>query len=107
MSPLSHSDPNSLAAAASVRGTVAAQRERVRLAIEEHGPVAEWELDEILGLSGNSTRPRLVELMAQGRIERKGKGKSPSGRSCWLYATARKPEVLVQHRAFDAPELIP
>lgn len=107
MRPPSHRDPNSLAAAASIRRSSPAQRERVFRAIELSGPLAEYEIGQALGIPGNSTRPRLVELMEDGRIERCGKGRTPSGRSCWLYKTKAKPVVLLQETAFGLPELIP
>lgn len=107
MKPPSTSDPNSLAAARSVEKSAPAQRARVFALIEDRGHIAATDISTVLGIDGNSVRPRLVELEAEGRIEKHGKGKTPSGRACHLYRVRVAPVVLLQERAFDLPELVP
>lgn len=106
MSPLSHSDPNSLAAAKSVERSSVVQRQRVLNFIRAGDPVASWQIEEALHLSGNSVRPRIVELMEEGRIERCGHNYTRSGRKAHLYRFAQRPPVLLQDRLFEAPELV-
>lgn len=80
-------DENSMAAASSVLGSAGSLRRQVAAAIAESGPYAEWELEVLLHRSGNTIRPRVVELHQAGVIARvEEKGTTPSGRSCWLYA---------------------
>jgi len=77
-------DENSDEAADAVMEVAGAQRRRVldELAVDFG---SSQELEERLGLPGNSVRPRLWELRKAGLIERVGKGLTPSGRSCWRY----------------------
>lgn len=79
-------DENSTAAASSMLDSAGTIRHKVAQCIAERGPVAEWEIDRILGLSGNTARPRIWELYKTGIVTRdKNKGKTPSGRACWRY----------------------
>jgi len=64
----------SIAAAESIRGTAATDRQRVLDAIRAagiHGLTRE-EIEAATGLSGNTVRPRVDKLMTDGLIEEAG-----------------------------------
>lgn len=64
----------SIAAAESIRGTAATDRQRVLERIRAagiHGLTRE-QIEVATGLSGNSVRPRVAELIAAGTIEEAG-----------------------------------
>jgi predicted transcriptional regulator len=88
--PPATADPNSQAAAESMVLSAGNLRRAVMQVIARWGPIAEWEIEAHLGMSGNTTRPRVWELHRGGLIERTPhKGLTPSGRACWMYvATA-------------------
>jgi hypothetical protein len=84
--PPSHSDPNSRAAAESMIGAAGSIRRAVAARIACLGPLAEHELEAATGWSGNTIRPRIVELSRAGIIRRlEETGVTPSGRKCALY----------------------
>jgi transcription initiation factor IIE alpha subunit len=66
--PYVPSSDTSYAAARSVRHSAPAQREAVFATLYARGPSTAEELEIILGLAGNSIRPRLVELRRDGRV---------------------------------------
>jgi hypothetical protein len=74
----------SIAAAESVRGTAATDRQRVLDAIRAadiHGLTRD-EVERVTGLTGNSVRPRVAELLAAGTIEEAGEiRRTASGRA--------------------------
>lgn len=82
---------NSREAAAAVASGTARQRADVLAAIAQRDGVAEWELEGVLAMSGNSIRPRLAELEARGLVHRDGKKVRPSsGRTTWLYRATKQ-----------------
>ena len=85
--PPSTPDPNSIAAANSIRSTVDTQRAHVLQVVRDHTPggVAEWQIVEITGLAGNSVRPRLWELLKLGLVIRRGTNRTPHGRKAYLH----------------------
>ena len=86
--PPSHGNPNSRAAAESIIGTVGSWRHRVAREIAYAPvPLAAWQIMDELQLSGDTVRPRLVELCRAGIIALSDlDGTTPSGRSCQRYA---------------------
>jgi hypothetical protein len=58
----------SMAAAISVLESKDTQRELVRMAIVSSGGLSDFEVQDRLGLDGDSERPRRWELWKQGRI---------------------------------------
>lgn len=74
----------SIAAAESVRGTAATDRQRILEAIRAasiHGMTRE-QIEVATGLSGNTVRPRCAELLAAGTIEEAGEiRRTTSGRA--------------------------
>ena len=87
MTPPTTADPMSAEAAASMVGPAKPLRLRVLEAILRREPVAEWELEEQLGMPGNTLRPRLWELTRAGLVARGAGGTTPAGRACYLYGT--------------------
>jgi predicted ArsR family transcriptional regulator len=83
--PPTTADPMSRAAADSIAALAGAVRRRVAEYVNAHEPVAEWTIERELGLSGNTVRPRLWELMRADLVETAGRGITPSGRECHLY----------------------
>jgi hypothetical protein len=83
--PPSTPEVHSLAAAHSVARTTDQQRAYVLSVITEHGPIAEWQIEERTGLGGNSIRPRIWELMKLRRIAHRGTNRTPKGRKAHLY----------------------
>lgn len=84
--PPTGKDENSVAAAEAIIVAAGSLRRRVAVYVADHGPVAEWEVAEALGLSRPTATPRIFELHTAGVITRHEiKGKTPSGRSCWRY----------------------
>jgi len=75
-------------AAADDLANAAQLRELVFRAIRDRGPVSDERLLVITGLPPNTLRPRRWELAKAGRIVKVGKGKTASGRSCWLWAVS-------------------
>jgi transcription initiation factor IIE alpha subunit len=70
----------SYAAARSVRHTAPAQREQVFATLYARGPSTAEELEVVLGLAGNSIRPRLVELRRDGRVVDTGRRRRTQSR---------------------------
>lgn len=64
------------------RGT---QRARILGFLQEWGPSTDEQLQDALGLPGSTERPRRVELLEQGLIEKVGVAKTKSGRSAALW----------------------
>ena len=74
-------------AAFAIKQVAAAQREDVFRAIAESSDgLTDLEIQKILGLSGDSERPRRVELHQRHRIKEAGKRRTDSGRfsSVWV-----------------------
>lgn len=84
--PPTTSDAMSRAAAGSITGVAGTLRKAVALYVRDHGPVAEWRIEAALDLAGNTVRPRLWELCNARLVEQAGRSRTPSGRSCHLYA---------------------
>ena len=90
--PPSHSDPNSKAAAESVIGSMGSVRQNVAWYIlakstgSQPEYASEEDVESFIGASGNTIRPRIVELREAGIIERCAeKGTTRTGRACWRY----------------------
>ena len=83
--PPTTADVMSRAAAASMLDAAGGIRRRVAECISQYGPVAEWRIEEILGIEGNTVRPRIWELRHAKLVESRGSGLTPSGRRCHLY----------------------
>ena len=82
--PPSTKDENSKAAADSMLGRVGSIRQIVAHRIMVAGPISEEWLEHDLGYSGNTIRPRIVELARAGIIVKaEKKGRTRSGRECW------------------------
>jgi hypothetical protein len=84
--PPTTADEMSREAASSMLDAAGGIRRKVAECIKRHGPVAEWRVEEILGLEGNTVRPRIWELRKAGLVAHLGSGLTPSGRKCHLYA---------------------
>jgi hypothetical protein len=102
--PPSTPDPNSLAAARSVAHTSATQAEYIYSLIRQHQPVAEFELEELSGLDGNSVQPRVWELFKLGRIARVGHKLTPKRRKAYTYGVAETFEPAPPRPIFGKPE---
>ena len=90
--PPSHSDPNSKAAAESVIGSMGSVRQNVAWYIlakstgSQPEYASEEDVESFIGASGNTIRPRIVELREAGVIRRcEATGTTRSGRKCSLY----------------------
>lgn len=68
-------------AATSMEGGAASIRYRVLTEIRNHGPLSDQQLAHRLGLAENTCRPRRIELLKAGLIEKAGTTKTKSGRS--------------------------
>lgn len=87
--PFAASSDTSFAAAVSVRATAPAQRQQVYATLVATGPLTAEELEDHLGLSGNSIRPRLVELRNQGDVIDTGqRRRTRAGRFAVVWAAA-------------------
>ena len=77
-------------AAVSVREDVPTRRERVFKAISQSSVgLTDLEIGAVLNMSGDSVRPRRVELVGDGRIVSAGTRLTPSGRKAVVW-TARR-----------------
>ena len=70
--PYQRHSETSRAAAQAARPNARTAREAVMDCIRDHGPLADREIQNLLGLEGSSERPRRIELAAAGRIEKAG-----------------------------------
>jgi hypothetical protein len=86
--PPTTDDENSRAAAVSMELPAHHLRRAVFDAIAAHGPIATWELEELLGRSHQSVSARVWELKGARLILRAGKNRTPSGRAAWRYVVA-------------------
>lgn len=70
--PAHNHTATSQAAAESVKGSAALLRERIAVAVKYagHAGLTRDEITDKTGISPNTVRPRVVELLAQGRIAR-------------------------------------
>ena len=64
------------------RGT---QRARILDYLTEWGSATDEQIQDALGMEGSTERPRRVELVEQGLIEKVGVAKTKSGRSAALW----------------------
>lgn len=64
------------------RGT---QRERILSHLQEWGPATDEQLQDALGMEGSTERPRRVELVDAGLVERVGTARTKSGRAAALW----------------------
>ena len=88
---VAHSD-TSYAAAVAKRPTAPAQRAQVYATLVASGPLTAEQLEDHLGLSGNSIRPRLVELRRDALVLDTGRRiKTRSGR--WAVVWAAQEEL--------------
>ena len=79
----------SYAAAVSVRRSAPAQREAVYAALYASGPLTAEQLADHTGLSGDSIRPRLVELRREERVVDTGqRRRTRAGRFAVVWAAA-------------------
>lgn len=90
--PPTTGDENSREAADAIAPDAGTLRDRVLSVIRDRPEgITEWELEEALGLDGNTVRPRLAELEARGMVHREGKKVRPSsGRNTWLYHATKE-----------------
>jgi hypothetical protein len=79
-------DPRSREAAEGIAPVAGSLRARVLALIVARGVMSEQEVEQALGLPGNTVRPRLWELERDGAIRKADKGTTASGRACWRYA---------------------
>ncbi len=85
---VAHSD-TSYAAAVAKRATAPAQRAHVYAQLAAAGPLTAEQLADHLGLSGDSIRPRLVELRRDGDVIDTGRrSKTRAGRWAVVWAAA-------------------
>jgi hypothetical protein len=84
--PPTTADEMSREAAASMLDAAGGVRRKVAECIKRYGPVAAWRIEQILGVEGNTVRPRIWELKRGGLVEERGSGLTPSGRRCHHYA---------------------
>ena len=89
--PPSTRDPHSREAARSVEPTAGTRRAQVLALVRDLEPVAEWELEGILGWRPNQLWPRIWELEQAGVIEKRGRILNPAGRRTWLYRLVPRP----------------
>lgn len=84
MSLIHNGTQTSIAAAESVRSTAATDRQRILEAVRAagiHGMTRE-QIEVATGLTGNTVRPRVAELLAAGTIEEAGEiRRTTSGRA--------------------------
>lgn len=78
-------DAHSRAAADGIAPVAGSLRARVLALIVARGAMTEQEVEQALGLPGNTVRPRLWELERDGAIQKADKGTTASGRACWRY----------------------
>lgn len=81
----------SVDAAHAIKPHVAAQRSRVlALLASRPGGMTAQEIEDALSLTGNSVRPRIVELRESGCVRDSGlTRKSASGRACVVWEFVR------------------
>ena len=86
----SQGDPNSDGARDKIQPIAKRSREIVYRLLDEEGPKAAFQIEKRLEWPGDTVRPRLWELVKQGRIT-KGpeKVKTPSGNPAWLYRVVK------------------
>jgi hypothetical protein len=87
---LAHSQ-TSVDAGHSVKPITGFQRRKVFAAIKAYGlsGITCQQLEIVLEMSGNSIRPRIVELMEQGLIEEAGTRPTKSNRQATVYVVKR------------------
>lgn len=85
LAPFQRHSETSREAAIAIHGHKETQKERVFEAIRRHGPISDQGLAKLLGLPENSVRPRRVDLLKDGAIERCGEGRTVRDRRCVLY----------------------
>lgn len=86
--PAQRHSPESVAAARAIEPRVRNLRAMVYTAIAFWGPCTDQALADLLEMPENTTRPRRVELVQAGRVQKVGVGKTRSGRSAALWACA-------------------
>jgi predicted ArsR family transcriptional regulator len=87
--PFIPNSDTSYAAAKSAARTAPAQRQQVYATLVAAGPLTAEQLAEHLGLSGDSIRPRLVELRRDGDVVDTGqRRKTAAGRFAVVWAAA-------------------
>ena len=98
--PPSTPNETSRAAAQAIVGKAGSLRLLVASWIAERGPVAEWELEQALNLSGNTCRPRVKELHDAHVIRRiEETTLTPSGRACSQYVVTELGRRLLRESA--------
>lgn len=92
--PAHNHTATSVAAAESVRLAAGTLRTRVLdflVACGDDG-ATRWEIEEALGMDGNTARPRVVELQRAGLVRDSGRTRStPSGRQASVLVACKKP----------------
>jgi hypothetical protein len=91
ITPPANRDPNSQAAAASIVHVAPGKRREVYLLVQEHGPVATWQLEDLTGWSHETVSARVYELHNMGAIRRVGSNLTPSGRKAHTYLAVADP----------------
>ncbi len=87
--PFVASSDTSYAAAVAHRKSAPAQREHVYATLKAAGPLTAEQLADYTGLSGDSIRPRLVELRNQGDVLDTGqRRRTRAGRFAVVWAAA-------------------
>jgi hypothetical protein len=91
ITPPANRDPNSQAAAASIVHVAPGKRREVYLLVQQHGPIATWQLEELTGWSHETVSARVYELHNMGAIRRVGHNLTPSGRRAHTYLAVAEP----------------
>jgi predicted ArsR family transcriptional regulator len=87
--PFVATSDTSYAAAKAKAATAPAQREQVYATLYAHGALTAEQLADHLGLSGDSIRPRLVELRREERVVDTGqRRRTRAGRFAVVWAAA-------------------
>lgn len=99
--PYVRGSDTSEAAAVAKQPTAARQREYVYAVLRERGGMTQEQLSDLTRLSGDSVRPRLVELRAEGRVVDGGRRLTRAGRFAVVWLAIEQPVA-----AEDAGQLV-
>ena len=79
-------------AAMRIVGEANNQRARILLELYRHdGGLCAFEIEQLLGMSGNTVRPRLVELARHGHVRATDETRlTPSGRPAAIWKAVRR-----------------
>lgn len=86
--PAQEENQESVEAAISMHPTAGTLRALVLDYLRSHGPATDEQIADALGMSGNTERPRRVELERAGLVVRTGTGRTRSGRAAAEWSAA-------------------